>query len=514
MSYMIGIDLGTTSTKTVLFDAAGQNVASATVLYPLYQDVPDAAEEDPEEIFQAVISGLTTVMRKGHIRPDELAGVGLSAAMHSVILLDAADQPLTRVITWADNRAAAFADQLKARPDALELVQRTGVPIHPMSPLVKLMWLSATDPALVARAKHIVGIKDYILFRLFGQYVQDYSLANATGLFNLHTMTWDPQALQLAGVQAAQLPQLVDTDYQLRGLNPAYATVTGVPIDTPFIIGASDGTLSNLGVNALAPGVLAVTIGTSGAVRVVVDHPVVDPNGKLFTYYLAPHRWVVGGPVNNGGIVFRWVRDQLFAPEKLTADQLHLDPYSLLTEIAATVPAGANGLLFHPYLGGERAPLWNAAARGSFFGLTRQHTRAHMLRAALEGIVFNLYAVMLMIEGLTGRPTAIQATGGFARSDLWRQMLADIFEQDVTIPASFESSALGAAVVGMKALGLVDSLDAVGAMVGTTHVHHPDTSTFPTYRTLLPIWIRLGREMAGEYQALAEFQRTQPMEGD
>lgn len=485
-------------------------VASANNPYPLYQDTPDMAEEDPEQIFAATIAGLTEVMRTSKIAASELAGVSFSSAMHSVILMDAADRPLTRVITWADNRAAADARTLKDSGLGAQLFARTGVPTHPMSPLAKLMWLKRTQPEVMAKTAHVIGIKDYILFRLFGQYVMDYSLANATGLFNIFSMDWDDEALQTAGVTREQLPRLVDTDYQLRGMDPAYAQVTGIAVDTPFIMGASDGVLSNLGVNAIAPGVLAVTIGTSGAVRVVVDKPMVDPKGRLFTYYLAKNRWVVGGPVNNGGIVFRWVRDQLFAPEKLTAEQMHIDPYTMLTDFAEKIPAGADGLLFHPYLGGERAPIWNANARGSFFGLTRQHTRAHMVRAALEGIVYNLYMVMLMIEELAGKPVAIQATGGFARSELWRQMLADVFEQDVNIPASFESSALGAVVVGMKSLGLIDDLDAVGDMVGTTNTHHPNPETFAAYRELLPIWLRLGRTLSVEYDAIADFQRAHP----
>lgn len=510
MEYVIGVDLGTTSTKTVLFDQDGVAKAYSNIPYPLYQDVPDMAEEDPEEIFDAVVQGLTSVMRKGKVKKGELKGVSFSSAMHSLILMDEDDEPLTRVITWADNRAAKYAKELKENGLGAKIYQTTGVPTHPMSPFVKLIWLKNEQPDLVAKAKKVIGIKDYVLFRLFGRYVMDYSLANATGLFNIFTMDWDDEALKLAGITRDQLPELVDTEYQLIGLDDAYADVTRISEDTPFIMGASDGTLSNLGVNAIDPGVVAVTIGTSGAVRTVVDKPVVDPNGGLFTYYLAKDRWVVGGPVNNGGIVFRWVRDQLFAPEKITAEQLDVDSYEILTQIAANIPAGSDGLLFHPYLGGERAPIWNANARGSFFGLTRQHTRAHMVRSALEGIVYNLYLVMLTIENITGTPKSIQATGGFARSELWRQMLADVFEQDVNIPKSFESSALGAAVLGMHSLGMIDDLAEVKNMVGVTNTHHPNEENFLVYRELIPIWIRLSRNLQGEYDAIADFQREHP----
>lgn len=507
MKYMIGADIGTTSTKAVLYDLKGQVKAYANVGYPLYQTTPDMAEEDPAEIFDAVIEVLGQVMRKGQVKPGELQGVSFSAAMHSLILMDAQNQPLTRAITWADNRAAKASDTLNANGLGQAIYQHTGTPIHPMAPLSKIIWLQEEHPELCEQTVQYIDIKTYIFQRLFHTYQMDYSIASATGLFNIFNLDWDKQALEVAGITRNQLPELVEPTDQITGLDPIYSQVTGIGTEVPFIFGASDGVLSNLGVNAIDPGVLAVTIGTSGAVRVVVDHPVVDPNGRLFCYALTKDKWVVGGPVNNGGIIFRWVRDQLFAPEKLTAEQMRVSTYDILTQIAEKIPAGSDGLLFHPYLGGERAPIWDADARGSFFGLTRQHTRAHMVRAALEGIVYNLYMVMLMIEGVTGKPQRIQATGGFARSELWRQMLADVFEQDVTIPESFESSCLGAAVLGMQSLGLVDDLSAVKEMIGVTNVHHPQTANFEVYRELIPIWIRLTRELSPEYSAIADFQR-------
>ncbi|MCQ2570200.1 MAG: gluconokinase, partial [Limosilactobacillus sp.] len=436
MDYMIGVDIGTTSTKTVLYDLQGQVVAYANKEYPLYQDTPDMAEEDPNEILDAFVSGMTEVLRKADLTTGVLRGVSFSAAMHSLIALDENYKPLTRVITWADNRAEKYATEYAANGKGMELYRRTGTPTHPMSPLYKLIWLRHEEPELFAKAKYWVGIKEFLFNRLFGVLKEEYSIASATGLFNIFDLDWDEEALQVAGITRDQLPELVDPEYQVTGLNPAYAEVMGIPADTPFIMGASDGTLSNLGVNAIEPGVVAVTIGTSGAVRVVVDHPVIDEKGRVFCYALTKDKWVIGGPVNNGGIVFRWVRDQLFSPEKVTADLMHPDAYDLITKIASEVPAGSDGLIFHPYLGGERAPIWDANARGSFFGLTRTHTRAHMARAALEGIVYNLYTVMLALEEVAGKPKEIMATGGFARSALWRQMLADIFESPVTIPQS------------------------------------------------------------------------------
>lgn len=507
MKYMLGVDIGTTSVKTVLYDLDGQVQGYSNDGYELYQDTPDMAEEDPEEIFSAMTEGITEVLRKANVSTGELQGVSFSCAMHSLILLDENHKPLTRAITWGDNRSVQYADSLKASPEGMELYQKTGVPIHPMTPLSKMMWLQNDEPELFAKARWFVGIKEYILYKLFGQLKEDYSIANATGLFNIYNLDWDDQALEIAGVTRDQLPELVDTTYQLHGLKEEYAKTLGMDQDTPFIIGASDGPLANLGVDAIQPVVVAVTIGTSGAVRVISDKPRTDPKARVFCYYLAKDMWVIGGPVNNGGVVFRWVRDELCAPEKVTAEQMQIDPYDLLTEIAAKIPSGSDGLIFLPYLGGERAPIWDANARGTFFGLNRTTNRAQMIRATLEGIVYNLYTVMLALEEVVGKPKSIQASGGFARSELWRQMLTDIFEQDVSIPESFESTALGAATLGMYSLGIIDNLSDVSKFVGTTVTHHPNPENFAAYRELIPIYIRLSRSLQPEYKNIAEFQR-------
>ncbi|WEG72487.1 gluconokinase [Vagococcus intermedius] len=504
---MIGVDIGTTSTKAVLYDVKGTVKASANKGYPLYQEIPDMAEQDPDEIFETVIDVLTEVIRLSGEEKELISGVAFSSAMHSLILLDDQNQLLTRCLTWADNRSYKQADNLKDSAEGLAIYHRTGTPIHPMSPLSKMLWLKETQPDLYAQTAHFIGIKEYVFFKLFNQFKVDISIASATGLFNNQTLSWDNKILEKLGLHEDQLSELVDTTEQIRGLNKSYAEVIGLPETVPFVIGASDGCLSNLGVNAIDGKTLALTIGTSGAVRMVTDKPVTDVKGRTFCYALTRDKWVVGGPVNNGGIVFRWVRDQLFAPEKITAEQMQVDSYEILTQIAEKIPAGSEGLLFHPYLGGERAPLWDANAKGSFIGLTTRHTRAHMVRSSLEGIVFNLYSVMLILEELVGRPEKIQATGGFARSALWRQLLADIFEQEVTIPESYESSCLGAAVIGMKSLGLIADLTEVDKMVGVTKKHIPNEDNYGIYRELFPIFIRSSRLLQEEFSAISAFQR-------
>lgn len=505
--YMMGVDIGTTSTKAVIFNNEGKAISRFGVEYPLHTPTPATAEQDPEEIFQAVITVMKNSLLEANVSGMDVRFVSFSSAMHSLIVMDADGNPLTRSITWADNRSAEYAEKLKNEYNGHDIYLRTGTPIHPMSPLVKLLWLKNEHSELLHPQNKLISIKEYVFYRLFGEYVIDYSIASATGMFNLKNLDWDEEALQVAGVKREQLSKPVPTTESMKGLAPEFSKLTGLSVDTPFVVGASDGVLSNLGVNAIEPGVVAVTIGTSGAIRAVTDRPVTDPKGRIFCYALTDKHWVIGGPVNNGGMIFRWVRDELANAEVETAKRLGIDPYEVLTKIAATVPPGSNGLLFHPYLAGERAPLWNANARGSFFGLGMHHKKEHMIRAVLEGVMMNLYSVLLALEELIGTPTRVQATGGFARSVLWRQMLADVFDQEVTIPESFESSCLGAVVLGMYGFGEMESLSEVKQMVGSIHSHQPNKEATAAYRELMPIFIRLPRLLENEYNAISAFQQ-------
>ncbi|KAF9134683.1 hypothetical protein BGX30_011800 [Mortierella sp. GBA39] len=460
---MIGIDIGTTSTKAVLFEENGKVVAKGSEGYPLLTPTSSIAEQDPDLIFTAVIHSVKQVMDTSGIRPEQVMFVSFSSAMHSVIPVGQDGKPLMNCITWADNRSAKWSEVLKNDMNGHEIYLRTGTPIHPMSPLTKLMWLRHDNPDIFEKTSKFISIKEYVFAKLFNRYVVDHSIASCTGLMNLNKLDWDEEALQVAGITPSQLSELVPTTYRMDGLDKTFAAEMGLDPSTPFIVGASDGVLSNLGVNAIEPGVVAATIGTSGAIRTVVDHPATDPKGRIFCYALTEKLWVIGGPVNNGGQASRYR---------------------------------------------FRAPLWNPDARGSFFGLTMHHRKEHMIRAVLEGVIFNLYTVLLAMEERIGRPAKIHATGGFSRSPLWRQMMADIFDQEVVVPESFESSCLGAVVLGLYAMGKVDSLSVVSGMVGSTHQHTPVKENAQIYHQLLPIFIKISRNLEEEYKAIADFQRS------
>lgn len=508
-NFMLGLDIGTTSTKAVLFSENGEVIQQENIGYPLYTPDISTAEQNPEEIFQAVLKAISNITAQ---HPEkQLMFISFSSAMHSVIAMDENDQPLTPCITWADNRSEAWAHKIKDELNGHEVYRRTGTPIHPMSPLAKIAWIVGEQPDIAAKAKKYIGIKEYIFKKLFNKYAVDYSLASAMGMMNLTTLDWDDEALAIAGIKREQLSELVPTTRIFNNCDPGLARLMGIESQTPFVIGASDGVLSNLGVNAIRKGEIAVTIGTSGAIRTIIDEPQTDEEGRIFCYCLTEKHWVIGGPVNNGGMVLRWIRDELASAEVETAKRLGIDPYEVLTKIAGGVRPGSDGLLFHPYLAGERAPIWNPDVRGSFFGLTMSHKKEHMIRAALEGVIYNLFTVFqALTECMDGPVTRVQATGGFARSEVWRQMVADIFETEVVVPESFESSCLGACILGLYSLGKIESFEVASHMIGSTFKHTPEGDAVKEYKQLLPIFIHLSRVLTEDYTKIAAYQRSIP----
>ncbi|SDW23876.1 gluconate kinase, FGGY family [Marininema mesophilum] len=503
---IIGVDIGTTSTKAVLYKKNGQLMESHKVKYPLETPVVGAVEQDPEKIYNAVVEVIQSVVKKSKVASRDILTVSFSSAMHSVIAVDGEGQAITKSITWADSRSEKWIEKIKKDWNGHEIYLRTGTPIHPMTPLSKLIWMRYEHPDIFAKSTMFISIKEYIFYRFFGEYIVDYSIASGTGMFHLKNLTWDEEALRVAGVSTEQLSKPVSTTYQVEGLNEEIASQLGLLPSTPFVIGASDGMLSNLGVGAIEPGVIAATIGTSGAIRTVVDRPIVDPKGRIFCYALTEDHWVIGGASNNGGIALQWALDQ-FGQEEEQGKQNSSDAFDLFAETAAKATSGSRGLLFFPYLTGERAPLWNADARGSYVGLSIQHRREHIIRATFEGILLNLYSIVEVLEDITGETSVIYATGGFSRSPFWRQMMADIFDKDVFIPENYESSCLGAMVLGLYSFEEINSLSAVSTMIGNNHHHQPNKEEVAHYNELKRIYSRIAQNITKEYEELASLQK-------
>ncbi|MDT0213873.1 gluconokinase [Rothia sp. ARF10] len=441
---VIGLDVGTTGTKAVAFGLGSGWRHTVVREYPLLAPNPGWQVQDPETVVAAVMGALAEVVTAS--RGARIVGISVSTAMHGLIGVDDHLRPVTPIVTWADSRAVAEAAELRASDEAAALHSVSGTPIHPMSPLTKLLWFTRHEPVLAARVRAWVGLKDYVLQSLTGTSVTELSSASGTGLLDVRTRTWNPRAVELAGIREDQLPPVLPTTAVL-GLNKAVAARLGLAPALPVVVGAADGPLGNLGTGALDPGVVGLSVGTSGAARMVVPEPVTDPRGRLFTYALTDDAWVVGGAVSNGGIAIRWARELLG----------HDGDDAALLELAATVPAGSDGLVMLPYLLAERAPLWDPTISGAALGLRHSHTRGHLVRAVVEGVALQLWTIVDGLDAISP-VRSVRATGGVFRSRVWREVTAGVLGHPVTVTAGAEGSALGAAALGLVAVGRAASL--------------------------------------------------------
>ena len=443
MTYYMGVDIGTTSAKAVAFSKEGLPIEKRSVSYPMLHTASDRSEQDPDEILRAVSRCINEVAAA--LLPALPEMVAFSSAMHSLMAVDKMDRPLTPCIIYADNRAAAIAEELSLNGRKKAFYEATGVPVHAMTPLCKLLWLRQEQPDLFTTAAAFIGIKEYVFRKLFGDGSVDTSIASATGLLNSRTLQWDEEILEYLSVDRSKLARVVSPRYFLiyetRGGDPSVSL--SLPRGTPIVIGCSDGASANLATGASGNHVMAVTIGTSGAARMILSGAAVDEEMRTFRYHVKDNDYISGGATNNGAIVLQWLKETLLQAE---------ETYGQLFQLAATVPAGSEDLLFIPYILGERAPVWNSKARGLYFGLQICHTKAHLVRAAMEGVIYAVYSIgRILAEKNT--ITELHATGGFARSPLWVQMLADVFNVKVLTFGEEESAAMGAVVVGMEALG-------------------------------------------------------------
>lgn len=503
---IIGVDIGTTSTKAVLFNTKGNVLASHSIGYPLLSSQPSWAEQNPDTILNAFIESISNVIQKKGVNSKSIVGIGMSTAMHSLIAIDKNGKPLTQMITWADNRSVRQTQKLIQELNGHEIYKRTGTPIHPMSPLSKLLWFKEESPKIYHEAYKFISIKEYIIYHLFKEFVVDYSIASATGLFNLKELKWDREVLDLLELEENRLSKPVPTTYILKNMKMEIAMHMGVSPSVPFVIGASDGVLANVGVGAISPKETAVTIGTSGAIRTVAYEPLTDEKGRTFCYALTDNHWVVGGPTNNGGIMLRWLRDEFAGSEVEVAKRLDIDPYDLMIQYAEKVAPGANGLLFLPFLTGERAPYWNANARGVFFGISLSHKREHFIRAVLEGVILSVFSVGVALRSLTGVSSTIRASGGFAHSPVWRQILSDVTGREVLVPESHEASSLGAATLVLLATNRIQKLEDIKEWIHITHTHEPNLKNNEVYMEMYSMYDRLYYKLKDEFDVISGFQ--------
>jgi gluconokinase len=451
MKYIIGVDIGTGSTKAVAVNFHGGVICNSQFHYPTINPAPGRYEQDPILIWQAFTKCIREIHEKSG---DEPPAIVFSSAMHSLIPVDQNGTPLRDMIIWADNRSGDIARRIQKSASGELIYEETGTPIHAMAPLSKLLWLQEHESDIFEKAYKFISIKEFIWKKLVGDFEVDESIASATGMMNITECSWSKNALALTGLSESKLSQLRKTNYKRTDLLGTAANELGISPDTALIIGASDGCLANLGSFATTPGTAALTIGTSSAIRVASQKPIYNFEAMTFNYILDENTYISGGPSNNGGVALKWFAETfLQKPLNTIAD------YDNVLKSLTEIRPGAEGLLFLPYIFGERAPIWNSDACGVFFGVKGIHTQKHFTRAVIEGISMALLDIGNHMLSGKNEIHQINVSGGFVKSLSWLQILSDMFDRKICLVNSDDASAVGAAYLGLKTLGIINSYD-------------------------------------------------------
>lgn len=483
--YFLGIDIGTGSTKAVAVNFNGQVIGVAQHYYPVKNPQRGYSEQNPELILTAFNNCITDIVTKTGQSP---YAISLSSVMHSLIPVNEQGEALSDMMTWADARSENIAEKLKYTALGNAIYRTSGTPIHVMSPLCKLIWLRENQPNLFEEAYKFISIKGYIWFRLFGEFQIDYSIASATGLFDIENLTWNPEACTLAGLTPLKLSEPVSTTYSRNDVKAPLLAALKLSKETLFFIGAGDGCCANMGSFVTSQGAASLTIGTSGAVRITSNKPVYNDEAMIFNYLLHDNSFVCGGALNNGGIVFDWLLKTFL--EK--TGSLNTDYESAFNQIAQ-VSAGSDGLIFLPYLYGERAPLWDTKSCGVFFNIKHQHTNAHFLRAGLEGICFALNDVLQTLERSSAPINELHISGGFITSMVWTKILADITGKKLLIIQQEDASAVGAVFLAMEKLNIVP--DKAQSLAEPEKVIEADMSDHEIYKNSFVLFKRLYHDL-------------------
>ena len=534
MKYLLGVDLGTSGTKTVLFDEQGNSIAAKTIEYPLYQPKNGWAEQDPLDWYNAAVNSIKAVLEQSKIDPHDVAGLAIAGQMHGLVMLDAQGQVLRKSILWCDARTSKQCDEITELVGKNRLIEINANPALSGFTAPKILWVRENEPELYAKCTTMMLPKDYVRYMLTGVKAMEISDASGTNLLDIKKREWSSEILEKLSIDPALLPPLIESCAVAGKITAEAAAATGLVEGTIVAGGAGDNAAAALGTGVCRDGQAFVTLGTSGVVFAHTSKVSIDPLGRVHTFCAAvPGTWTAMSCTLAAGLSLRWARDELYTAEHAQCEANGKDAYDLMTSEAATVPSGSDGLIYLPYLMGERSPVLDAEARGVFFGLSARHKKAHLTRAVLEGITLSQRHNLEVLHEMDIIPDTLIACGGGGRSPFWRQMLADILKCKVTTIASKEGPALGAAILAAVAAGLYPTVeDAVDHLVkaGAEHaepkcaeterydaIYELYQSLYPTMRPafhkLATLRAKLDGEKVEPYKSVfsVEFERLGPV---
>ena len=506
MKYVIGVDIGTSGTKTVLFDQLGKVICSKTIEYPLYQPKNGYAEQDPIDWANAAIDTIKYVMSTSGVDKNDVAGIGLSGQMHGLVMLDEQNKVIRKSIIWCDQRTAAEVEEMNAKVGREKLISITANPALTGWTAAKILWVKNNEPENYAKCRHILLPKDYIRFVLTGVYATEVSDASGMQLLDVPNRCWSDEILSLLGIDKSLLGKVYESCEVTGTVTAAVAEATGLKEGTIVVGGAGDNAAAAVGTGVVTDGKAFTTIGTSGVVFAHTSKVSIDKKGRVHTCCAAvPGCWHIMGVTQGAGLSLKWFRDNFCSAEKETAKGMGVDEYYLMDKEADRIPIGANRLLYLPYLMGERTPHLDPDARGVFFGLSAIHTKADMLRAVMEGVTYSLRDCVEICREMDINVSDMMACGGGGSSPLWRQMLADLYACPVKTASSKEGPALGVAILAMVGAGLYSSVpEACEKIVGIDKVQHPVAENVPVYEKYYRLYTEIYPALKDKYSALAK----------
>jgi xylulokinase len=501
---LLGLDIGTTGAKTLLIDERGTIRATATTGYALHTPRPGWTEQDPEDWWNAARTSIREVLAAPGAAASPIVAVGLTGQMHGLVALDGRGQVIRPAILWNDQRTAAECRWITDRVGAERVLALTGNPVLTGFTAPKILWMRRHEPTHARQIAHVLLPKDYVRYRLTQELATDAADASGTSLFDVRRREWSQEMLDALEIPGTWLPRVLESP-EVSGTITAHAAAgVGLSPKIPVVAGAGDQAAQAVGTGIVRSGLISVTLGTSGVVFAHLDSVRVDPQGRTHTFcHALPGRWHVMGVVLSAGGALRWLRDSLGCEAWFRGVG---DPYDVMSGEAAEVPPGAEGLLFLPYLTGERTPHADPHARGAFVGLTIRHGRGHLIRAVMEGVAMGLRDSMEILRAMSVMCRQIRVSGGGARSSLWRQILADVFGHEMVTVTATEGAAYGAALLAGVGAGVFRSVeDACDHTVGIGGRTAPDPArvhayerTYRRYRALYPALRDITREMSDE----------------
>lgn len=505
MEYLLGVDLGTSGTKTVLFDIEGNVKASKTVEYPLYQEKNGWAEQEPLDWWNAAVETIRSVITESGVRNTDIKGLGISGQMHGLVMLDKDGNVLRRSIIWADQRTGKECEEITRLVGEKRLIEITANPALTGFTASKILWVRNNQPEIYAKCAHILLPKDYIRYMLTGDFATEVSDASGMQLLDVPNRCWSDEVLEKLSIDKALLPKVYESPDVTGVISEKAAELTGLAAGMIVVGGAGDNAAAAVGTGVVENGKAFTTIGTSGVVFAHTDNISIDPKCRIHSLCCAvPGAWHVMGVAQSSGLSLKWFRDNFCHAEMDAAAGMGVDPYYIMDQQAARSPIGCNRLLYMPYLMGERSPHLDPDCRAAFIGLNTIHTKYDMLRAIMEGVTYSLRDSLEVLREMGGSVDCMLACGGGGTSKLWRQMLADTFNCSVRTVASKEGPALGVAILAGVGAGIYPSVqEGCRRVIRLNAPQEPIAENVPQYEAYYRMYVKLYPALKNFYKELA-----------